>query len=204
MLFNGGVTKSALLRERVTGVVDGWQHAANVPPVRVLSGGNADVAVAQGGAYYGRVRTGAGVRIKGGTARAYYVGIERAEPAVPGIAPRIDAVCIAPFGMEEGTEVTLPGELGLVTGEPAQFRFFASSTRRDDDLAAVVDPRQAELTELSPIETMVEGAGVEGEPGRVVPARLQARVSELGTLEVAAIETVSGKRLRLEFNIRVE
>ena len=76
---------------------------------------------------FGLARHGRGIRIRGGTARAYYVGIESAVPAVPGVEPPITALCVAPFGMEEGTTAKLPPhELGVIVGEPVRFRFFGS------------------------------------------------------------------------------
>ena len=203
LLFNGGVMRSAVLRARIVEILNGWLHDAGAPPATVLPGADPDFAVARGAAAYARVRRGKGLRIKGGTARAYYVGIERAELAVPGIPPRVDAVCIAPKGMEEGTAVTLPRELGLVVGEPATFRFFASSTRQDA-LAVIVEVTpQAGLTEIAPIETILP-AEASGARAAVVPARLEARVSEVGTLELAAVEVASARRHRLEFSVRGE
>jgi len=199
VLFNGGVSKAAPLRERVVEVLDGWLAVEGAQPVKLLAGADPDLAVAQGAAYYGRVRQGRGVRIRGGTARAYYVGIERAELAVPGVPPRLDAICVAPFGMEEGTEVELPQELGLVKGEAVSFRFFASPTRRDDGVSDVADPDAEQIEELPPIEAQIEGENAE-----TVPVRISARVTEVGTLELAAVESASGERHRLEFNIRVE
>lgn len=193
VLFNGGVTKAPSIRARILEVLESWIAAEGGQPPKVLEGADPDLAVARGAAYYGLVRKGRGVRIRGGSARSYYVGIERAELAVPGVPPRVDAVCVAPFGMEEGTEVTLPEPLGLWVGEPASFRFFASSARRDDRVGDVVDP--AELEELSPIETVLQG----GE-GAVVPVRLRARLTEVGTLEIAAVES-GGREWRLEYQI---
>jgi molecular chaperone DnaK (HSP70) len=195
VLFNGGVTKSALLRGRILEIINKWLPS----PIDELDASDLDLAVAVGAAYYGRARTGKGLRIKGGASRAYYVGIERAELAVPGVPPRVDAVCIAPLGMEEGSEVTLNMELGLVVGEPATFRFFSSNSRKEDQTASVVDPKKAELDELAPIETTLEGPS-----GGVLPVKLQARVTEVGTLELNAIESASKKKHKLEFNIRVE
>jgi hypothetical protein len=195
LLFNGGVTKSELLRKRIIGIVNKWLKE----PIDELDSADLDLAVAVGAAYYGRARTGKGVRIKGGASRAYYVGIERAELAVPGVAPRVDAVCIAPKGMEEGSEIELPMELGLVVGEPATFRFFSSTAREDDKPSTTVDPQKAELAELSPIETALEGPS-----GAILPVKLHARVTEVGTLELSAVESASKKRHKLEFNIRVE
>lgn len=199
LLFNGGVTKATVLRERIVEVLDRWLAADGGRPVRVLENADPDLAVSHGAAYYGAVRHGRGIRIRGGAGRAYYVGIERAELAVPGIPPRIDAVCVAPFGMEEGTEVELDRELGLVIGEPAAFRFFASSERRADPVGAEVDPASG-LEELPEVETALGGA--EGEAGNVVPVRLHARYTEVGTLELSAVERKTGRRWKLTYNVR--
>ena len=67
-------------------------------------------AVARGAAYYGWAKQRGGVRIRGGTARSYYVGIETAGLAIPGAPRPLRALCVVPFGMEEGTEADVPGE----------------------------------------------------------------------------------------------
>ena len=77
-------------------------------PVQPLLGEDLMHAVARGAAYYGLSREGKGVRIRGGVPRTYYVGIETAMPAVPGMAAPLKALTVAPFGMEEGTDVTVP------------------------------------------------------------------------------------------------
>ena len=53
------------------------------------------------------LRRGTGVRIRGGTARSYYVAVESSMPAIPGMEPPIQALCVAPFGMEEGSRRAL-------------------------------------------------------------------------------------------------
>ena len=150
---------------------------------RVLEGGHPDLAVSRGAAFYAQSRQQGGLRIKGGTARSYYIGVERNQMAVPGIPPKLDALCIAPFGMEEGTEVSLVSPFGLYVGEPVSFRFFGSSERQEDQVGAVVDP--AALAEVAPIETTLD-------EGTVVHVRLHARVSEVGTLELSAVDIDSG------------
>jgi molecular chaperone DnaK (HSP70) len=197
VLFNGGVMRSAQLQKRVVDVVNTW---LGEQPLRVLTGADLDLAVARGAASYARVRaSNKGLRIKGGTARAYYVGIERSELAVPGLPPRVDAVCIAPRGMEEGSEATIDTELGLVVGEPAHFRFFASTKREADAVGAVVDVARAgdALTEIAPIETTLAGSA-----GALVPVTLRSRVTEVGTLELFAVETTTSMRHKLEFQVR--
>ncbi|MCA9692796.1 MAG: Hsp70 family protein, partial [Myxococcales bacterium] len=197
ILFNGGVTRSPILRERIVDVIGRWCRADGGEAPRVLDGGHPDLAVSLGAAHYAQVLRGGGVRIRGGTARTYYVGVERAGLAVPGIAPRVDAVCVAPFGMEEGTERALDRPFGLYVGEPASFRFFCSSSRRGEEVGAIADP--AELTELAPIETTLEG-----EADAMATVRLHARVTEVGQLELSAVEERSGRRWKLSFNVRVE
>src|SRR6185369_16759917 len=120
ILFNGGVMKGELMRSRLAKMVGGWQGKSELP---ALAGTDLDLAVAHGAAYYGLVRSGRGIRIRGGTGRSYYIGIEAAMPAIPGFAPPVKALCVVPFGQEEGTSTKLPEEeLGLVVGETAEFR----------------------------------------------------------------------------------
>lgn len=197
ILFNGGVTKSPVIQQRICELLQRWAQADGCPGPRILEGTNMDLAVSRGAAYYAYMLRKGGVRIRGGTARSYYVGVERAGLAVPGIPPTIDAFCIAPLGMEEGSEVELPELFGLYVGEPASFRFFCSSTRRGEDVGTIAPP--AELTELAPIETILEG-----EAGKLVTVRLQARVTETGQLELSAVDINSGQPWKLSFNVRVE
>ena len=204
VLFNGGVFKSALLADRTLATVNGWLAAEGAAPARLLAGADLDLAVARGAAYYGYVRHGRGVRIRGGTAFAYYVGVESSVPAVPGIEPPVEALCVAPFGMEEGTEAELPGlELGLVVGEPVHFRFYASSVRRQDSVGTLLGAwAPDELQELAPLSATLPPEG--RSPGEVVPVRLHARVTEAGTLELEAVPRSGGERWKIEFDVRGE
>ena len=202
VLLNGGVLKAPKLSRRLLSVINGWLQQEGAEPARLLDGADLDLAVASGAAYYGYVRKGHGVRIRGGLASAYYVGIESAMPAVPGMPPPIQALCVAPFGMEEGTH-TEPSaqEFGLVVGEPVYFSFFGSTVRRDDSAGVLLDHwSESELEELPPIQASLP---VEGrQPGEVVAVRLAARVSELGTLCLEAIPRDGEQRWQVEFEVR--
>ncbi len=201
VLFNGGVMKAPELKERVMRVLERWVRAEGGRAPRELPGGELDLAVAQGAAVFGRVRQGQGIRIRGGTARAYYVGIETAMPAVPGLPPPIKALCLAPMGMEEGTSAELPDEnLGVVVGEPAQFRLFGSTVRREDEVGAVVEDFEGELDELPPVEATLPAADGMGQ-GDVVPVHLRAHVTEIGTLELSCVGA-GGQQWKLEFDLR--
>jgi hypothetical protein len=158
--------------------------------------------VARGAAYFGWVRSGNGIRIRGGTAMAYYVGIESAMPAVPGLPPQLSALCIAPFGMEEGSAAAMPqAEFGLVVGEPVRFHFFGSSTRREDAAGSVLEEwSEAELTPLQDIEVTLEAD--QQRPGEVVSVQLQAAVTEVGTLQLEAVSRTAGMRWKVELDTR--
>ena len=202
VLFNGGVLKADGLGNRLMEVLNTWLAAEQAPEARLLSGADLDLAVARGAAYYGFVRKGKGVRIKGGTAASYYISIESSMPAVPGMAPEIVALCIAPFGMEEGTHEDLPDdEFGLVVGEPVRFRFFASNTRRDDKVGTRLDYwSDDELTELNELDITLPEEG--RRTGEVVGVHLGSAVTEVGTLEVQAISLKDSSRWKIEFDVR--
>lgn len=207
VLFNGGVFKANLLAERTLNILNSWLEAEGAPAVGLLEGTDLDLAVARGAAYYGYVRRGRGVRIRGGTAKAYYVGIESAMPAVPGMEPPVQALCIAPFGMEEGTEAELPPqEVGLVVGEPVRFRFFGSSVRRGDQVGTVLeDPEYLPADEFEELEEIEATLPAEDRtPGEVVPVRLHAAVTEVGTLRLEAVPRSGNERWKVEFDVRGE
>jgi hypothetical protein len=203
VLFNGGVFKSALLRERLFGVMSGW-FADQPPPQGMAGNQDLDYAVARGAAYYGFAKQRKAVRIRGGTARSYYVGIETAGLAIPGAPRPMRALCVVPFGMEEGTERDVPGdEIGLVVGEPAQFRFFSSAVRKDDQPGTLVSSwTETELTETDPlVATLPLGEGTEE---GYAPVKFQSRITELGMFELWCQSTMSEHRWKLEFSVRDE
>ncbi len=187
VLFNGGVLKAPVLQERVLEVLNQWLGAEDAPPARLLGARDLDLAVARGAAFYAHVRRHGGIRIRGGTSHSYYVGVESAMPAIPGMEPEIQALCLAPFGLEEGSgPVAPPQEFGLVVGEQVRFRFFGSSVRREDEVGELLEEwREEELEELAEIQTVLPAK--DHKKGEVVAVRLQATVTEVGTLELTAI-----------------
>ncbi|WP_317201692.1 Hsp70 family protein [Janthinobacterium sp.] len=202
VLFNGGVFKSGILVQRILSTVNDWLYLEGAEGARMLAGADLDLAVARGAAYYSYVRRGHGVRIRGGTARSYYVAVESAMPAIPGMEPPIQALCVAPFGMEEGSEEELPTqEFGLVVGAPVHFRFFGSSVRRQDQIGTMLDFWDAdELQELNEIHATLSSEGRQA--GDVVQVKLHAKVTEAGTLELMAVARGDSERWKVEFDVR--
>jgi hypothetical protein len=203
VLFNGGVMKAGALRERVVTVLNDWLQAEGFEPLGkqgVLEAPDLDHAVARGAAYYGKARRGRGVRIRSGAPRTYYIGIESAMPAVPGLPAPLKALCVVPFGMEEGTEASVPQrEFGLVVGEPAEFRFLSSTVRKQDQIGNMIEDWGDEIQELNPLEVTLK---IDGQEDTVLPVRLESRVTEVGTLELWCVSRDGGQRWKLEFNIR--
>jgi len=197
ILFNGGIFNAEPIRARILALLQGFCPERSL---RQLHNETPELAVARGAAGYGRtVVSGAGIRIKAGTARAYYLGLQSSMPAVPGLKPRLKGVCIVPQGMEEGTEYLLEGrEFGLMTGQVAEFRFFSSSTRGADEMGTEV-ASVAELDETARLEVTLEA-----DERQRLPVQLLSRITELGTLELWMKHLPSGRRWKIEFNLRTQ
>jgi hypothetical protein len=202
VLFNGGVFKAEPIRARVLDLLASWNGGQ---PIHELQGFEPDLAVARGAAIYGRHRaTGKGMRIKAGAARSYYIGLETSMPAIPGYRPPVKALCVVPQGMQEGTDLVIQDrDFGLVTGRTADFRFFSSSVRSGDAPGQILPNAERELEETSLLE--IELPALDDIPaGQVVPVRINAAVTELGTLELWMQHVNSDRRWKVEFQVRTE
>jgi molecular chaperone DnaK (HSP70) len=203
VLFNGGVMKADALRARLSEVLSAWlqqEGFAALDDRHVLESADLDHAVARGAAYYGRARQGHGIRIRSGAPRTYYIGIESAMPAVPGLPAPLKALCVVPFGMEEGTRAAIPNlEFGLVVGEPAEFRFLSSSVRKADRVGALIEDWGDEIEELDPLDVSLDRHAADG---TAVPVTLESHVTEIGTLELWCVSRDGSDRWKLELNIR--
>jgi hypothetical protein len=112
----------------------------------------------------------------------------------------LKALCIVPFGMEEGTEAQVADrEFGLIVGEPAEFRFLTSTVRKQDAVGTLLEDWGEELQELSPLEVTLH---LDGQRGAVLPVQLETRITEVGTLEVWCVARDHAHRWKLELNIR--
>lgn len=204
VLFNGGTTKAAALRERFIAQIDQWAKNCGKQAVKILPNPDYDFAVSRGAVSYGIARLGKAIRIRSGTSNSYFIGVEDAVPAIPGMATPIKALCIAPYGMEEGTELELDSqEFGLVVGEVASFRFFSRAAPRLSDgtepaIGTVVRQWKNELTELHTIDTHLDKG--EGD-GKTIRVKVGSRVTELGVLELWC-KASDGRKWKLEFDIR--
>ena len=199
ILFNGGVFEASALRQRIISTLNRWT-GQEIP---ALPAADLNLAVALGAAQYGLAKRGLGVRIRGGVNRSYYIGLETPAPAVPGVLPPIKALCVVPLSMEEGCQTDVPTpDLGLYIGEPAEFRFLASTHRRDDQPGTILERWAAdELVELPSLKTTLEAQSPD-EVGQAVPIRIVASVTELGTIELSCKSRIDERQWSLEYNVR--
>jgi hypothetical protein len=192
ILFNGGFFIPEILRERVADVMERWYGKRPV----IFENRDLDLAVAVGAAYYSYVReTGAGLLVRGGLPRAYFIGL-----ASDG--DELRTMCLAPRGTEEGSTIELdPGTLQLITNKPVAFRLYSSRTRTEDRAGDVVEfDRGDEGLHLHAPLNAVLRFGKAGE--RLVPVKLGAKLTEVGTLEIWADSKETEHRWRLQFELR--
>lgn len=212
VLFNGGFFASPVLRERLLEVLSGWFTVDGAPyqPV-VLDNDELYLAVARGAAYYGLVRRGHGVRIAAGLARTYYVGVEslelRADRQDDGevsrpsnLEPGLLAVCLVPAGTEAGEVVELEEpSFRLRVAEPVELPIFTSAVRLTDKPGAQIPADREQLTALPPIRTVLRSRRAEE---GVIPVRLRAGLSEIGTLDLSCHEIEGNRSWKLQFDVR--
>src|ERR1035437_961848 len=194
ILFNGGFFIPEILRARAADVVPHWYGRRP----EILENSELDLAVARGAAYYSYVRsTGSGVLVRGGLPRTYYIGL--GEPG----EGKFPAVCLVPRGAEEGAALEIDNDaLQLVATRPVSFRLYSSLTRTDDALGQVLefDASDPGLHTHAPLHAVIRfGKKVEE---RLIPAKLGARLTEIGTLETWCESKISDNRWRLQFELR--
>ncbi len=202
VLFNGGVTKPALFRDRIVETIQSW-HGENAAEVVVLQQDDSDQAVAMGAAWYSYVKRIGGIRIKAGSPRSYYIGVESSMPAIPGMEPPLEALCVVNFGLEEGSSVTIDAQgLALVVGEPTEFRFFSSTVRHDDKIGDRIDANDCpDLVELPPLQVMLTRSE-EDSSVNLIPVKLRTDLTDIGTLQLWCEEIKGENSWKLEFDIR--
>jgi len=195
VLFNGGALTPALIRDRLVAQLASWNGGA---APAVLDSASLDLAVSRGAAYYGLVRRGLGVRIGGGSPRAYFLGLA----PTAGLPPEaVDTVCLVARGMHDGqaVEITSP-QFTVLANRPVSFPLFASSTRLGDAAGALVRAPRDTLTELPPIRTVLRfGKKL---AATELPVHVGATLTEVGTLEVWCRSLTSEHRWRLQFALR--
>lgn len=221
VLFNGGVFKSPEIKDRVVDVLNYWFEAPGWK-IKVLEGERLDHAVAIGAAYYGGVLRGTGVKITGGTGKAYYIGVEiashnggkRLDDKLPDsrlssnkLSPDklnepVTCVCVAPRGLEEGHELHIEKpEFSVLANNPVSFVLYSSSFRAGDNPGDVITDEKSAFVELPPIKTILQ-YGKKSMQATKLPVSLGIKLNEYGTLDVWCESKKTSHRWKLAFQLR--
>jgi molecular chaperone DnaK (HSP70) len=200
VLYNGGVFRAARIAERLSDVLAAWRCGE---AVLSLPGADPDLAVARGAVVYALARLGRGLRIRGGSARGYFVGVD-------GELQR--AVCVVPRGAEEGVAHAARGRtFALALGQPVRFELLASDgvNAQPGDVVEVDEER---FERLPPLATKVEGrSGEDGTsaapprrgPHQTVRVAIEGELTAVGTLDLACVSLDDRRsRYRLAFQLR--
>jgi molecular chaperone DnaK (HSP70) len=196
ILFNGGALTPESVRNRIVEVITSWFADDPAPAYapRVLTNVSLDLAVARGAAYYGVVRRGGGIRIGGGTARSFYVGLETARTEKPWL-------CVVSRDAQEGEEITITGhDFDLLMGQPVVFPLASSSVRPDDKPGDLVDADPDSIRELPPLQGIMRVS--RKAKAERAPVSLAARVTEVGTIELWCQSRTDDRRWRLQIQLR--
>ncbi|NCF71092.1 MAG: Hsp70 family protein [Chlamydiales bacterium] len=205
VLFNGGVLRSKSVQGQLKKVFAFWSEKLDQkePEVLSVSSNDLDLSVSIGACYYGIATQGKGVRIKADLACSYFIGVESNMPAIPGIPVPVEAMCIAPYGMEESEEHSLKLQsFNLLVGQEAVFRFFMRSTNKLSNGESVsmgtkVPNWEGQLKELSSLSVKLESNESKG----YVQVYIRSKYTEMGTLELW-FDSLEGEQWKVEFNLR--
>ncbi len=201
LLLNGGLFKSPILAQRAEGLVNHWRDGKN--PVVVLENPHADLAVSFGASVYGLARRQQSLRIKGGSARSFFLLLDDSKDQKRGI-------CVMPKGTEENQIVQLRDQqFELIVGQPVKFHL-ATTTADTEYQAGELQTLNEEFITLPPLLAVMDRRqeGLDR-----VSVSLQAVLTEVGTIELACVprelieedadgDRSASNRWLLEFEIR--
>ena len=194
VLLNGGVFRASRIASRLVEAIQAWGG----PPIETLPLADPDLAVARGAVAYALALEGRGVRIEGGAARGYYVGLDA--PKEGGPRP---AVCIVARGAREGVAQVARGRaFALVLGTRVRFDLFASDeANHQPGEVVILDDERFEA--LPPIAVAFEASARKAETVKVA---LEGELTAIGTLDLACVEVGTAarppRRFRLAFQLR--
>jgi molecular chaperone DnaK (HSP70) len=203
VLFNGGSLHPPRLRGRLREQIGKWQ-AGRLPDV--LENAALDLAVAHGAAYSGRLRHLRAGRIEAGAARAVFLEAHRKPAKDGGEAARHSLVCVLPHGAAPGQLFELADlDLHLRINRPVRFQVYTSIRHDKTQAGDVVELVPEAFHALPPLETAAAAAEpASGERASTIPVALNAKVNELGLLQVSCRSLAPDipQSWPLEFNLR--
>ena len=197
LLLNGGVFNSPVLKQRAQSVLSRWRDA----PVTLLENDTPDLAVAQGAVAYAKARRGAQLKIGGGSARAFFLSLEKSEAGQ-------HAICLMPKGTEEDQEFTLTNQkFALRLGVPVQFHLLSTTSDhvyQAGELLILDDEAIAceQFISLPPLVIALDSVSLNNQAsGQEIEVALATMLTEIGTLQIDCVAE-NKQRWHVEFQIR--
>jgi len=199
LLLNGGVFNSPALNKRAQSVLNQWHEQEIIP----LENNTPNLAVAQGAVAYAKARRGAQLKIGGGSARGFYLRLEKEDAGQ-------QAICLMPKGTEEDQEFVLnERKFSLRIGQPVQFNLFSSTADFDyqaGDLIVIDDQAisSEHFISLPPLIVALDASDTESNKQQEVEVVLATTLTEVGTLQIDCVsnQTNEEQRWHVEFQVR--
>ena len=189
ILFNGGSMMSEVVRKRVIATISSW--FPKLPPPVELKGAHFSLAVALGATYYGRVRRGEGVKVRGGIARSYYLEVKDR-------ADKKSLVCIMSRDTEENIQVNVPGIFLLQTSKKVLFNLYSSATRLLDKPGERIKNKE-ELTLVAPLVSVLQFGKTES---KSIEVTVGCEETEVGSLKIYLDSAHTDHQWPLHFDLR--
>lgn len=196
LLFNGGTMKPLSFQSAILESIKTW-FPHKTP--KLLPSINLDFAVARGAAYYGKVRRGMGVAIRGGLPRTYYLEVEVRD--AKGVSDT-KALTLLPRGAEEGHVFQSTQTFSLRANTPVAFHLLTSHVRLHDEEGILVPIDEQEMQKLPPIQTILRFGRNQTDLNQMIPVRLGIQLTAVGTVELWLESLKSEHRWNLEFQLR--
>jgi hypothetical protein len=198
VLFAGGTLRPRAIQERLLAVIESWQGRR---PVH-LALADMSLAIAAGAAHFAALPEGSQDRIRGGYPHGVYLELQqtRAESATR-------LVCVLPKGFEEGGALKLAAPaFDLLVNRPVRFTAYTSNRRPGDAAGTLVTLDPNAFHPLPTLQTTImlddERFNPRTAAEHAVRVQLEARLTELGGLQLALADSKSGRSWELEFNLR--
>jgi len=206
LLLNGGVFNSAALHQRAQALLTKWHHN----DITLLENISPDLAVAQGAVAYAKARRGAQLKIGGGSARTYFLALEKTDT-------HQQVICLMPKGTEENQEFLLKNrKFSLRLGQPVQFNLLSTTADHNYQVGELISINNdaienQQFISLPPLivalnsemlsKTQLEKSSGEPINNEEIAVSLATTLTEIGTLQLDCLAN-NEQRWHVEFQVR--
>jgi len=205
LLLNGGIFNSPILKGRAESVLNHWRAKEQASPITLLENNNPNLAVAQGAVAYAKARRGTQLKIGGGSARTFFLALEKSEQVQ-------HAICLMPKGTEEEQELTLSErKFSLRLGQPVLFHLLSTTADHPYQAGELITLSDAEFEEqrfisLPPLIVALEKNTAQDNSDSEITVLLAATLTEVGTLKLECVaeskSSTASARWHVEFQVR--